>query len=349
MQKQKYLPYVVLSGIGLRETIHSRLSDGGAYDGDLAGRMAAYMLDSKAEATNNKYFGHYKRFKSFCVSKGFSHKPADPIHVAIYLTHLLDSKVSFHVISAAFYSIKWFHVMNDLSDPTLNSWVKSLLEAGKRMNSVPVKKKDTINSEMLKDLCDMFSSTDDVLHLRDLTMILLGYAGFLRFNEISELKCNDIQFKEHYIVLKIRKSKTDVYRCGKEVLISKGTSSACPQSMLQKYLYVTKQDVDSDKFLFRPVNRSKGKAKLLVADKILSYTRARECIVAKLKLVAPDLNLGTHSLSASGATMVANAEDGNINERCLLRHGRWKSSVSKDGYINDSVEKRLKVTKKLKL
>ena len=57
--------------------------------------------------------------------------------------------MSFHVISAAFYGIKWFHVINDLPYPTLNNWVKSLFEAGKRLNSVPVKKKDTINSEML--------------------------------------------------------------------------------------------------------------------------------------------------------------------------------------------------------
>ena len=95
--------------------------------------------------------------------------------------------------------------------------------------------------------------------------------------------------------------------------------------------------------------RSKGKAKLLATDKKLSYTRSRECIVGKLKLVAPDLNLGTHTLRASGATMAANAEDGDVNERCLLRHGRWKCSTSKDVYVNDSVEKRLKVTKKLKL
>ena len=62
---------------------------------------------------------------------------------------------------------------------------------------------------------------------------------------------------------------------------------------------------------------------------------------SQTEALSPDLNLGTHSLRASGATMVANAEDGNINERCLLRHGRWKSSVSKDGYINDSVEKKI--------
>lgn len=342
--------YIDFSGIGLRETIQTQLSDAGVHSDGLAGKMATYMLDSKAGTTNKKYFDYYKRFKTFCVSKGFPHQPASSIHVAIYLTHLLDSKVSFHVISAAFYAIKWFHVTNDFPDPTLNNWVKSLLEAGKRLSSVPVKKKDTITSEMLIALCDLFKNTDDVLHLRDLTMILLGYAGFLRFLELSELKCNDIEFKDDHIVLQIRKSKTDVYRAGREVLISKGSSSACPQSMLERYLRATEQDVKSDKFLFRSVNRSKGRAKLLAANKQMSYTRARECIVGKLKIVAPDLNLGTHSLRASGATMAANSEEGgDVNERCLLRHGRWKSSLSKDGYVNDSVEKRLRVTKKLKL
>ena len=43
-------------------------------------------------------------------------------------------------------------------------------------------------------------------------MIPLGYAGFLRFNEISELKCNDNVFKDDHVILKIRKSKPDVYR-----------------------------------------------------------------------------------------------------------------------------------------
>ena len=73
-------------------------------------------------------------------------------------------------------------VINYLQDPTLNNLVKSLLKAGTRFNSVSVKKQeDTINSEMLKDLCYMFKSTDDVLHLRDLMMILLSYAGFLTY------------------------------------------------------------------------------------------------------------------------------------------------------------------------
>lgn len=311
--------------------------------------MSNYLFDSKAVNTNKKYFQSFKRFQLLCGSRGFPDKPAAPIHVALYLTHLLDSCVSFHVISAAFYGIKWVHVINNLPDPTSNSWVKSLLEAGKRISSKPVKKKDIINTEMLRRLCDIYSNTDDILDIRDLTMIVLGFAGFLRFSEISQLQCNDVEFKTDHIILKIRKSKTDIYRSGKEVLIAKGSSSACPYSMLKRYFQMSSQDNCSNMYLFRPVIRSKGKAKLLGSNKQLSYTRARECILNNLKIAAPDLNLGTHSLRASGASVAANADQSDINERCLLRHGRWKSEVSKNGYISDSVEKRLSVTKKLKL
>ena len=39
--------------------------------------------------------------------------------------------------------------------------------------------------------------------------------------------------------------------------------------------------------------------------------------------------------------MAANAR---VDERCLKRHGRWKTDSAKDGYIKDSVEMRLLVS-----
>ena len=102
---------VLFLGIGLRETIQKQLIDVGIYSDGLAGKMVTYMLDSKAGATNKKYFEYYKHFKSFRVSKGYPYKPAGSIDVEIYLTHLLDSKVSYHVISAVFYGLKWFQMI----------------------------------------------------------------------------------------------------------------------------------------------------------------------------------------------------------------------------------------------
>ena len=312
-----------------------------------AQKMTKYILNSKADTTNRKYYYGFKQFESYCKQNDYSAKPVNPIHVAMYITELLDRQVSFNVIRTAFYSIKWIHNVNGLQDPTDNMFVKNLLDAGKRLRPIPVKKKDVINTEMLKQLCEIYKCSCDLADIRDLAMIVIGYTGFLRFNEISELRCNDVVFHSDHLVLKIRKSKTDVYREGRDVLIAKGTSTACPYGMLLRYFSLSELDVGSENYLFRPINKSKSISKLLKTNKKLSYTRARECILKKLKLVAPDLNLGIHSLRASGATTAANAEG--INERCLKRHGRWKTDLAKDGYIKDSLDRRLSVSRILYL
>ena len=87
---------------------------------------------------------------------------------------------------------------------------------------------------MLIELRNMFAGNSDLLVLRDLALILIGYAGFLRFDELVELRCSDVKFKENYISVQILKSKTDIYRKGNKVLIAKGVSAACPYSMLKK-------------------------------------------------------------------------------------------------------------------
>ena len=335
------------AGIGLDVRLQAVLDDAGVDEtNDLCGRISAYMLHSKSDSTVKKYFSAFQKWNSFCTQHSYTPIPAEPIHIVIYLTKLLDAGSSAGVISTAIYALKWAHSMNGLRDPTENGFVKNLNESAKRLRSVKIVKKDAISSEMLIELCDMFSENSDLLILRDLSMILIGFAGFLRFDELVELRCSDINFQEEYLSVQIRKSKTDVYRSGNEILVSKGTSSACPYKMLQKYMSKACINTSLEKYLFRPVFRSGKICKLLEKDKKLSYTRTREVVLRKLKLVAPGLNLGVHSLRAGGVTTAANA---NVSDRCLKRHGRWKVDSSKDGYIQDSVQKRLKITESLNL
>ncbi|XP_060557719.1 uncharacterized protein LOC132718110 [Ruditapes philippinarum] len=326
------------------------MQDAGVYSSEMdtiASNMAGYLLQSRADSTTTKYKHCFTLFEEYCKVNSLTAKPAQSIIVAMYLVNLLDQGKSYHVISSAFYAIKWVHRLNDQPDPTDSNIVQNLLETAKRIRSTPTSKKDVVDTEMLKTLCALYQNSTDVLELRDLSMILIGYAGFLRFNELSNLLWKDVDFKIDHIVLKIQKSKTDIYRSGKEVLIAKGCSVACPYSMLQRYMTAAHLSVISDSYLFKPAFRSKGKSSLIKLNKKLSYTRAKECIVKKLKVVAPSLKLGTHSLRGSGATMAANASG--VSDRCLKRHGRWKTDVAKDGYIKDSVEKRLYVTKSLKM
>ena len=78
-------------------------------------------------------------------------------------------------------------------------------------------------------------------------------------------------------------------------MVSKGHSSACPYAMFLRYLDLAKIDVFSYMYLFRPQYRSKDKCALIEVNKPISYNTARECIIKRLRLVAPDLNLGLHS------------------------------------------------------
>ena len=38
-----------------------------------------------------------------------------------------------------------------------------------------------------------------------------------------------------------------------------------------------------------------------------------------------------------------------VQDRLFMRHGRWKSENAKDGYVDDSVQARLSVSKQLDL
>jgi integrase len=220
-----------------------------------------------------------------------------------------------------------------------------LVETAKRQPRPPKSKKDYV-TESLIELCTKYKDSNELTVVRDLSMITLCFSGFLRYDEISSIRCKDIIFKDDHLQIKISKSKTDQYRMGNEIVISKGQSFACPYNLLKKYFLLADTNSMSEHFLLKPIFRSKHRCSLIYKNKPLSYTRARVCIISRLKEVIFSSNIGLFSLRAGGATVAANS---NVNERCWKRHGRWKSDSAKDGYIADSLEHRLDVTKLLGL
>ena len=96
--------------------------------------------------------------------------------------------------------------------------------------------------------------------------------------------------------------------------------------------------------LFRAIVRTKEGECLRKAGG-LSYPRLRELLLDKIAKFGFDPALfGMHSLRAGGATAAAYA---GVQDRLLKRHGRWKSEAAKDGYVKDSVQRWLEVSKSL--
>jgi len=342
--------FLYLPGINLRHNVERVVEESGVpRDSSLFGlstKMAQYLVHSRSDNTAKSYFYSFRRFENFIRNHGHSALPAQPIHVCLYLTHLLDTGATYHSINSCIYSIKWIHEINNFLDPTNNSFVTSLQESARRISRPKVSRKDPVTVEILIKLCEQFKDCSDLFVLRDLTMILISFAGFLRYDELSSLKCCDVIVMPDHLIVKIIKSKTDQYRNGSEVLISKGDTLACPYDMFLRYVNVSNIDLSSDFFIFRPVFRSKNVCKLIYKNKKLSYTRARETIISRLKSVSENLDFGLHSMRSGGATVAANSF---VNDRCLKRHGRWKCDSSKDRYIVDSLDNRLSVSRSLNL
>ena len=89
-----------------------------------ASRLQKSVLSARAPSTTSTYHRAFKRWKDFAVSnlKG-NYLLANPIHVAVYLQHVLESTKSCSSVDSAFYAIKWAHEIAGMASPTDNQVV----------------------------------------------------------------------------------------------------------------------------------------------------------------------------------------------------------------------------------
>ena len=63
-----------------------------------------------------------------------------------------------------------------------------------------IKKKDPVTADIMKRLFQRFNNSDSTLKdLRLLAMCSVSYAGFLIYDELSNLKANNLTFREDYL------------------------------------------------------------------------------------------------------------------------------------------------------
>ena len=276
--------------------------------------------------------------------------PADPLYVAIYLLELFRAARTAAPIRLAFYAISWAHRLAGVVDPTLSVLPKLVKEAAPRVLTGFSNKKDPITVSMLSKVVAKYGHLGaNIMDLRLAAMCLVSFAGFLRYQELANLRFCDVQFCSGYMKLFLERSKTDVYRDGVWVFVSQVNSSRCPVAMLRRYLSMAGFSGYSEAFIFRGITRHKDVTKRRLKDKNvpLTYSTARSLMLSALVGLGYDGSLfGTHSLRAGGATAAAN---NSIPDRLFRKHGRWRSDRSKDRYVHEDVRQKLRVSQGLGL
>ena len=98
-----------------------------------------------------------------------------------------------------------------------------------------ITKKEPITPDILKKIvCTYGNKHCNLKDLRIASMCLICYSGLLRFSELINLRRSDITFFLSYIKLFLVKSKTDIYREGRDVLVAKTGLPTCPVNMLNR-------------------------------------------------------------------------------------------------------------------
>ena len=113
-------------------------------------------MSARASATTNMYHRAFKIWMDFALSKLSSYfLPVKPVHVAIYLQHVLESTNSFNSVDTAFYTIKWAHEIAGMVSPTDNQEVSRVREAAKRiLGAGRPNMKEPLSVEVLKGIVE---------------------------------------------------------------------------------------------------------------------------------------------------------------------------------------------------
>ena len=311
--------------------------------------MSKVLIKSRESNTVKNYSSYFEKWRGWADQfPSVNVLPADEFYIALYILQLLQVGKTYPVIRMTFYAINYFHNIVGYRNPCPSSLVPNILEGIKRLTGYSVTKKAPITVAQLYKLYDhLVGKKAELQNLRTMLVCILSFMGFLRFSEVVKLRQCDFSIHQTHLVIFIEKSKTDVYREGSWVYLTKLDSVLCPIKLILKYFRISNIQDNCQKHIFRAITNTKKGSTLRKTDQHISYTRVMENVLEGLKNIGLDVQLfGLHSLRAGGATAAANL---GVKDRLFKKHGRWKSEKVKGGYVHESIQAKLTVTKNLGL
>ena len=294
------------------------------------------MLD-RAPSTTSKYQNSFSRWRRWAVQHDLPYLPASGQHIALYLVHLLKSANSPAPIRDAVYGIAWAHKKAGYSSPTCHIFVQQVLQAALRVLSRRVKRKRPLSLSQVKLL---FAKHDrpgaSLTTLQSLLFIILGFSGFMRWNDLSNVKVENIRLGQSHMSIFLPMRKNDQFREGGVLNFWRSGRPTCPVSMMERFL--ARSQISSG-YLLRQTSSHQ------VSTKRLPYNKARNQFLQLLRSINVDpKSYGLHSLRSGGASVAASA---GAPGRLISRHGGWRSTAARNAYIKESASSQLFIPKML--
>ena len=286
------------------------------------------LQSSKANNTLRAYKSDFNDFSLFCVKNGFKSLPSDPKVVSLYLTYLSSKDAKMSTLKRRLVSIGVIHKLKghylDTKHPSI---IENIMGIKRRKGSIQLSKKPLLIN-YLKELINAIDKQkkEEIKKFRDRSIILIGFSGGFRRNEIVSLDYEDLDFVTEGLKINLRRSKTDQFGEGfKKALPYFDNSQYCPVVSLKKWIEVSK-------ITSGPVFRRFTKGSRLSNNRLTDQTVAL-LIKEYLKLAGIDSkNYSGHSLRSGFATSAA---ESGVEERNIMAMTGHKSTEMVRRYIKE--------------
>jgi len=287
------------------------------------------LQSSKANNTIRAYKSDFNDFGIFCAQNGFKSLPSEPKIVSLYLTYLSTKEAKMSTLKRRLVSIGVIHKLKghylDTKHPTI---IENIMGIKRRKGSIQ-KSKKPILIRHLKEIINVIDqqNKEEIKKFRDRSIILVGFSGGFRRNEIVSLDCDDLDFVAEGLKINIKSSKTDQFGEGfTKALPYFDSSQYCPVISLKKWIEISK--IKSGPVFRRFVKGSK------LSEKRLTDQTVALLIKEYLNLAGIDSkNYSGHSLRSGFATSAA---DSGVEERIIMAMTGHKSSEMVRRYIKEA-------------
>ena len=287
------------------------------------------LQSSKASNTVRAYKSDFNDFEIFCAQNGFKSLPSEPKIVSMYLTHLSTKDAKMSTLKRRLVTIGVIHRLKgyylDTKHPAI---IENIMGIKRRKGSVQ-KSKKPILINYLKRIINVIDEQDkdEIKKFRDRSIILIGFSGGFRRNEIVSLDCDDLDFVPEGLKINIKRSKTDQFGEGfTKALPYFDSSQYCPVVSLKKFIEISKITAG-------PVFRRFVKGSKLSENRLTDQTVAL-LIKEYLNLAGIDSkNYSGHSLRSGFATSAA---ESGVEERSIMAMTGHKSTEMVRRYIKEA-------------
>ena len=287
------------------------------------------LQNSKANNTLRAYKSDFNDFGLFCAQNGFKSLPSQPKIISLYITHLSTKDAKMSTLKRRLVSIGVIHKLKghyiDTKHPSI---IENIMGIKRRKGSFQ-KSKKPILIKYLKQIINIIDeqNKEDIKKFRDRSIILIGFSGGFRRNEIVSLDCDDLDFVQEGLKINIKRSKTDQFGEGfTKALPYFDSSQYCPVVSLKKWLEISK--ITSGPLFRRFVKGSK------LSKKRLTDQTVALLIKEYLNLAGIDSkNYSGHSLRSGFATSAA---ESGVEERSIMAMTGHKSTEMVRRYIKES-------------